>query len=76
MSFRQSRRLALALCALGTAAADWPGWRGPTGTGQADDKKLPLTWNGKTGENVRWKVTLPGVEEKAGQDQKIGRAHV
>ena len=71
MSFRQSRWLALALCALGTAAtaADWPGWRGPTGTGHADDKKLPLTWNGKTGENVRWKVTLPGVEEKAGQDQ-------
>lgn len=40
-------------------AADWSGWRGPTGVGQSDDKKLPLTWNGKTGENVRWKAELP-----------------
>ena len=41
------------------SAADWPGWRGPTGMGQTDDQKLPLTWNGKTGENVRWKAALP-----------------
>ncbi len=34
-------------------------WRGPTGQGQTDDKKLPLTWNIKTGENVIWKVELP-----------------
>jgi outer membrane protein assembly factor BamB len=27
--------------------------------GRTDDKKLPLTWNGKTGENVRWRVELP-----------------
>ena len=37
-------------------AADWPGWRGPTGVGVAEDKDLPLTWNAKTGENVVWKV--------------------
>src|SRR5262249_2110304 len=42
-----------------TNAADWSGWRGPTGQGQTDDKKLPLTWNIKTGENVIWKVELP-----------------
>jgi outer membrane protein assembly factor BamB len=61
--FRHSGPLALVACALGAVAsgtaADWPGWRGPTGTGQTDDKKLPLTWNGKTGENVRWKAELP-----------------
>ena len=27
--------------------------------GHTDDKKLPLTWNAKTGENVLWKVELP-----------------
>ena len=40
-------------------ASDWPGWRGPAGTGWTDEKDLPLTWNGKTGEGVAWRVTLP-----------------
>ena len=31
----------------GTQAADWPGWRGPTGQGQTTEKNLPLTWGGK-----------------------------
>ena len=43
-----------------TDAANWPGWRGPTGCGFTDEKDLPLTWNGKTGENVLWKVSLEG----------------
>ncbi|HEV3436354.1 MAG TPA: PQQ-binding-like beta-propeller repeat protein [Gemmata sp.] len=50
-------------------AGDWPGWRGPTGMGQVEDKNLPLTWGGKDNENVIWKVALPGQEEKAAQDQ-------
>lgn len=50
------------------AAADWPGWRGPTGMGRAAGK-LPLTWGGKDNANVLWKVALPGIEEKAAQDQ-------
>ena len=54
-----------ALAALGivtaTAAAEnWPGWRGPTGLGYSQEKDLPLTWNGKTGENVLWKTLLHG----------------
>lgn len=67
-----SLRLASLLIAVSTAvasAADWPGWRGPTGMGHTDDKKLPLTWDGKTGENVRWKVPLPGTEGKGTPDQ-------
>ncbi|MBN9118761.1 MAG: PQQ-like beta-propeller repeat protein [Planctomycetes bacterium] len=51
--------LALVVTAGTGPAADWPGWRGPTGFGHTDDKKLPLTWNAKTGENVRWKAELP-----------------
>jgi outer membrane protein assembly factor BamB len=50
-------------------AGDWPGWRGPTGQGVSEEKDLPLTWNGKTGENVLWKVRLPGQEGNTKQDQ-------
>ena len=41
-------------------AGDWPGWRGPTGIGLTDEKALPLTWDGKTGENIIWKAKLTG----------------
>jgi outer membrane protein assembly factor BamB len=43
-------------------AGDWPGWRGPTGMGQCDEKDLPLTWDARTGTNVLWKVPLRGGE--------------
>ncbi|MGA2618737.1 MAG: PQQ-binding-like beta-propeller repeat protein [Thermoguttaceae bacterium] len=41
-----------------TWAGNWPGWRGPTGSGYSDEKDLPLKWDGKTGEGVLWKVPL------------------
>jgi outer membrane protein assembly factor BamB len=41
-----------------TAAADWPGFRGPQGIGISSDQGLPLTWGEK--ENVVWKTRLPG----------------
>ncbi len=50
-------------------AADWPGWRGPTGMGRCEEKNLPLTWGGKDNDNVLWKAALPGTEEKAAPDQ-------
>jgi outer membrane protein assembly factor BamB len=37
--------------------------------GVSAEKDLPLRWSNKTGENVLWKMPLPGVEEKAKQDQ-------
>src|SRR6516164_4926255 len=43
-----------------TLAADWPGWRGPTGLGYTEEKDLPLTWDAKTGKNVLWKTLLHG----------------
>lgn len=43
-----------------TLAGDWPAWRGPTGLGYTDEKDLPLTWNGKTGENIIWKSPIAG----------------
>jgi outer membrane protein assembly factor BamB len=66
--------LAVSLLPFALAAADgWPGWRGPTGQGVADEKDLPLTWGGKGGDNVLWKVPLPGTG--TGTDGKPGAAH-
>src|SRR4051812_8368227 len=41
-------------------AGDWPGWRGPTGSGYTKEKGLPLEWDGKGGKNVLWKASLKG----------------
>jgi outer membrane protein assembly factor BamB len=38
-------------------ADDWPAWRGPAGTGVADEKHLPLHWS--TNQNIRWSTPLP-----------------
>jgi outer membrane protein assembly factor BamB len=51
---------AMLLAAAATAiAGDWPQFRGPTGLGYAEESGLPLTWNGKTGENIVWQAPLP-----------------
>lgn len=53
----------------GTFAADWPGWRGPTGQGQSSETNLPLHWGGKDHHNVLWKAALPGNQAGVKQDQ-------
>lgn len=53
--------LSTALFVLGLSSAvagNWPAWRGPHGTGVADETGVPIRWS-KT-ENVAWKVPLPG----------------
>src|SRR5262245_53823097 len=52
-------RLALTLLALlpALAAANWPRFRGPNGTGTSDDKDVPVKW---TAQNILWKTPLPG----------------
>lgn len=60
---------ALAFLASLGVAADWPGWRGPSGMGRSTDANLPLKWGNKDNTNVLWKVPLPGVEAKAAPDQ-------
>jgi outer membrane protein assembly factor BamB len=51
----------VALLCLGSAAsgADWPQFRGPGGSGVSPDA-APVTWDGRTGANVRWVTDLPG----------------
>ncbi|MHB1424243.1 MAG: hypothetical protein ACYC3I_13790 [Gemmataceae bacterium] len=51
--------LGVVLPACGLAGAgDWPRFRGPKGTGIADDKEVPIKW---TDQNVLWKTPLPGI---------------
>jgi outer membrane protein assembly factor BamB len=46
------------LTAVATMGADWPGFRGPQGTGASTERGLPVTWS--PAENLVWKVKLPG----------------
>ena len=41
-------------------AANWPQFRGPTGLGYTAERDLPLTWGGRSNENVHWKSPLKG----------------
>ena len=59
-----SRRIRLALilvyCTGGSmAAADWPQWRGPSGTGTTTETGLPVKWSAT--ENVAWKAPIGGL---------------
>jgi outer membrane protein assembly factor BamB len=44
-----------------SAKGIWPSFRGPGAAGVADGMKLPDTWNVKTGENILWRVPIPGL---------------
>ena len=44
----------------GLNAENWPGWRGPRGDGTSQSTKLPMTWDGSSGENIKWKAAIPG----------------
>ncbi len=46
---------------LSAAGDNWPGFRGPSASGVADGQRLPDTWNGVSGANVRWKIPVPGL---------------
>lgn len=50
--------LLLAAPAWAQADGNWPRFRGASGQGLADDKDLPVSWNGTT--NVAWKVAVAG----------------
>lgn len=39
-------------------AANWPSWRGPSGTGVAAGKDFPTSWG--TGKQIRWSYAIPG----------------
>ncbi|MCA9133504.1 MAG: PQQ-binding-like beta-propeller repeat protein, partial [Planctomycetales bacterium] len=41
-----------------SAAENWPGYRGPSGSGRVQAAQLPTEWSAK--QNVRWRTELPG----------------
>jgi outer membrane protein assembly factor BamB len=41
--------------------ARWPSFRGPSASGVLAEARLPEKWDVKSGENIRWKVALPGL---------------
>ena len=53
--------IACAAAVLAGPAGNWPGFRGPSAGGVADGQRLPDRWDAATGENVRWKVAVPGL---------------
>jgi outer membrane protein assembly factor BamB len=58
-------RWSLSLFVIGFASAaaagdNWPHWRGPNANGAAPQADPPTTWDGPSGENIRWKAPLVG----------------
>lgn len=40
-------------------ARNWPGFRGPNGSGVYAAEPVPTSWNGRTGERILWKTEVP-----------------
>lgn len=55
---KHHRTACLVLLTCAALAADWPGFRGPTGQGISDEKSLPMEWSAD--RNIVWKLQLPG----------------
>jgi outer membrane protein assembly factor BamB len=49
------------LPAAAPSRGSWPSFRGPNASGVADGQNLPDRWNGRTGENVLWRTSIPGL---------------
>jgi outer membrane protein assembly factor BamB len=43
------------------ATGSWPSFRGPNASGIAEGQDLPDRWDGRTGENILWRVPIPGL---------------
>ncbi len=49
----------LALTTATVLAADWQRFRGPSGSGHADDASIPVEWS--SAKNLKWRTALPGM---------------
>jgi len=54
-------------------ARNWPRFRGPDGLGISPFPNVPTKWDGRSGENIRWKtrVPLPGASSPVVWDNRI-----
>lgn len=67
MNFHRSRVFGLVVFAFAGAlplavAEDWPGWRGPAGSGHSSESGLPVRWDAKS---IVWKTALPGIGQSS-----------
>jgi outer membrane protein assembly factor BamB len=51
----------LTLWTSATEAANWPQFRGPNASGVDTSATLPVRWDLSSGENVLWKIAVPGL---------------
>jgi outer membrane protein assembly factor BamB len=51
--------VAVLLCGSLVRADDWAQFRGPGGTGKANDAEVPVEWGSQ--KNIRWRTTIDGV---------------
>ncbi len=47
-------------CGVASHAADWPQFRGPDSKSVAQGKQPPTEWSDADGQNIAWKIQLPG----------------
>jgi outer membrane protein assembly factor BamB len=45
----------------GSENGNWPSFRGLQAAGVTEKQNLPDKWDGKTGENILWRTTIPGL---------------
>ncbi|MBC8374370.1 MAG: PQQ-binding-like beta-propeller repeat protein, partial [Planctomycetes bacterium] len=50
--------LAVIVITAPAAGGNWPGFRGPDGSGISTEKNPPVKWSDS--ENLKWKTPLPG----------------
>lgn len=48
----------LSFLAESVSAGNWPGWRGPDGSGISNEKNLPSEWSAT--KNIKWKTAIEG----------------
>jgi outer membrane protein assembly factor BamB len=43
------------------SSGNWPQFRGEFAAGIADEENVPESWDGNSGENIKWKTAIPGL---------------
>jgi outer membrane protein assembly factor BamB len=71
MTNQKSRRLFVAALVIAltcsfakekpSSSVNWPTFRGANANGISEGHATPTTWNIEKGENVRWKISIPGL---------------
>ena len=49
------------LVSVPVSAQNWPAFRGPNGSGIADARPLPVSWDAEKSTNILWKTAVPGL---------------